>query len=173
MVAQGPKTSWADEVALATRRAPSFDRGGAAAHDPGLGGEAVYPGAHVAELGGGGDRAHGDVGVGGVPHAAAGELVGDGVRERGGVVGGDEDAADGGALLAGLLGHVGHDISDREVPQGVAGPDVGAEDGAVERVGFDVDADGSLDRAGHGADAGACGGRAGEGDDVVGGEVVE
>lgn len=61
------------------------------------------------------------------------ELGGDGFAEGADGGGRGEDAADGGALLAGLDGHFTDDFLDHQVELGTAGGGVGSEDGGIGR----------------------------------------
>ena len=99
----------------------------------------------------------------------AGHRLGDGVE----VLGGHERTADGGALLAGLGGHLGDKLADVEVELLAAGTRVGTEEGEVERVGFGEEAGAALGHAGMGGERPGGGRRAGEGDGVLFAEVVE
>ena len=91
----------------------------------------------------------------GVAEGGLREAVAEGGDERVGEGARGDDAADGGALLARLHGHLAGDLLDEEVELRRAGGGVGAEDRGVEAVGLHGEADGVLDdrRAG----CGACG----------------
>ena len=86
---------------------------------------------------------------------------------------GDEDAAHGGALLAGLLGHLAHHVLEEQAEGGGAVLDVGAEDGGVQAVGLDVHPRVGGEEVGPRAEAARGVRRAGEGEDVVRPQPVE
>jgi len=82
-------------------------------------------------------------------------------------------AADGGALLARLHGHLARDLLDEELELLVVGHHLGAEDGAIERIGLGVERDRLLDEVRVHAQLGGGVGAAGEGDDVGAFEAIE
>ena len=121
----------------------------------------------------GGQRAHPHRLVAGVADDDGREPGGDRLRDLVGDGLGHDHPADRRALLAGLGGHLGDDALDEEVPLGVVGADVGAQDRAVEGVGLDLEGESAVQhRRVLAQDSGGVG-RAGEGDRVLDAEVVE
>jgi hypothetical protein len=90
-----------------------------------------------------------------------------------GMGGWNEGAADGGAFLPGLAGHLAHDFAYEQVELGGSGPRIGPQDGSVDRVAL---GDESHRMAGDGGMVlqelrGL--GRTGERHDILAGQVVE
>ena len=102
-----------------------------------------------------------------------GELRRQGLPDRLGVLGGNEGAADRGALLPGLDGHLGDDAVDEEIELRGAGSGIGTEQGEVERVRLGEEAGAALGDAVQRREATGGAGRAGERDRVLFGELVE
>ena len=146
---------------------------GVAGYDLGLGGELADALADLAALVEAGERAHAGGLVGGVAEGGLGQAVAEGGDDGVGEGAGGDDAADRGALLAGLDGHLAGDLADEEVEFGRAGAGVGAEDRGVEAVGLHGEAGGVLDDRRVGLELAPRRGRAGEGDGVLAGDVVE
>ena len=117
---EGPFALWS---------ADAVHRGRKAEDNLGVLAEQGHARAVVVELGEGGQRAHRHRGVRGVSDDHSGERVAE-ILNHGVYEGlGHEDAADGGALLAGLLGHLAH-VADEQVadvaPRSTSGPSTAA-----------------------------------------------
>ena len=117
--------------------------------------------------------AHPDLVVAGVADGdlarRCGDGLDDGVRDRLR----HDHPADGGALLARLDGHLGHDALDEEVELRVVGRHVGSEDRAVERVGLHAEPHATVQDGGVLAQRRAGGGRARERDRVLRAQLLE
>ncbi len=79
----------------------------------------------------------------------------------------DDGAANGGAFLPGLGGHLARYLADEELKFLIVGCDVRGEDGAVQRIRLGVEGNRTLDQVGRDPQPGSGVRRAGEGDHVL------
>lgn len=99
-------------------------------------------GADVLALPQAGQRTHSHGLVGGVPDDDLRKPLGDGGLQVIELLARDEDAANGGALLGRLLGHLGEEALDEDGELRIVRGDVLSPDDSVERVGLRSEADG-------------------------------